>query len=65
MDNAETTSMREPVIGERVRATMNGSDWFEGVYVEESDVFVQYGVLLDDIKEIRYFVRAEPMGETQ
>lgn len=53
--------MREPVIGERVRATMNGSDWFDGLYVKNSDIFIQYGVLRDDIGEIRYFIRAEPI----
>ena len=27
----------EPKIGDRVRATMNGEDWFTGIYVEESE----------------------------
>jgi len=49
----------EPVIGEKVRATMNHVDWFTGIYVDESDVMAQYGVLRDDIKEIRYFIHAE------
>jgi hypothetical protein len=50
--------MEEPKIGDRVKATMNGVDWFRGVYVEESETFVQYGVMLDDIKELRFFVSA-------
>jgi hypothetical protein len=52
--------MSDIKIGERVRATMNGQDWFTGKYVQESDIFAQYGVLRDDIKEIRFFVHAEP-----
>ena len=54
--------MREPKIGERVRATMNHEDWYEGEYVKESDVFAQYGIMRDDIKELRYFVYAEPLN---
>ena len=52
--------MKEPKIGDKVRATMNGDIWFTGTYAEESDVFAQYGVEVDDFGgELRYFIRAE------
>jgi len=47
-------------IGTRGKASMNGVDWFSGVYVKESDIFCQYGVLRDDIKEIRFFTTFIP-----
>ena len=54
--------MSEPQIGDRVRATMNGDDWFTGVYVEESKIMVQYGVRRDDMpNEVRFFVNAEKL----
>ncbi len=49
----------EPQIGDRVRATMNNTDWYEGEYTETSDVFAQYGVLRDDINQVRFFITAE------
>jgi len=50
--------MDEPKIGDRVRATVNGEDWFVGVYVKESDTLAQYGVKRDDTGEVRYFTTA-------
>jgi len=50
--------MDDPKIGDRVRATMNGEDWFAGVYVEESETLAQYGVKRDDTGEVRYFTTA-------
>lgn len=38
---------------------MNGEDWFTGTYVKESDTLAQYGIMRDDIGELRYFVHAE------
>jgi hypothetical protein len=51
--------MNDPEIGDRVRATMNGQDWYAGVYVEESQTIAQYGVKRDDIGELRFFIHAE------
>lgn len=56
---------QEPKIGDHVRATMNGEDWFTGRYVQESEIFAQYGVLRDDIKEVRFFVHAEPIAQDE
>ncbi len=49
----------EPRIGERVRATMNNTDWFSGVYEESVDVFASYGVRVDDTGELKFFIHAE------
>ncbi|MFA5340153.1 MAG: hypothetical protein WC332_00105 [Clostridia bacterium] len=49
----------EPQIGDRVRATMNGEDWLTGTYQKNIELFTQYGVLLDDINEVRYFIAVE------
>lgn len=49
----------EPNIGDRVRATMNGEDWYTGVYVHSSSTIAQYGVMRDDIDDVRYFTHAE------
>ena len=51
---------KEPKIGDRVQATMNGEDWYTGVLVELSDVMVRYGVKRDDTGEVRFFVNAIP-----
>ena len=54
----------EPKIGDRVRATMNGEDWFTGIYVEESETFAQYGIKRDDMpNEVRFFTHAEKLPE--
>lgn len=54
----------EPKIGDKVRATMNWKDWFTGVYVQESDTLVQYGVKCDDIPNgVRFFTYAEKLPE--
>lgn len=54
----------EPKIGDRVRATMNGTDWFTGEYVKESDTLAQYGVKRDDMpNEIRFFTHAEKLQD--
>jgi hypothetical protein len=45
-------------IGDRVRASMDGVNWFTGTFVEESDIFATYGVLRDDINEVRFFLEA-------
>ena len=50
---------QEPKIGDRVRASMDGKNWFTGKYVTESELFCQYGVLRDDIKEVRFFTTAK------
>jgi len=55
----------EPQIGDRVRATMNGEDWFEGRYVKKSEVFVKYGVKRDDIGDVRYFIIAEKIADVR
>ena len=47
-----------PKKGDRVRASMDGETWFTGKYIEESELFCQYGVLRDDIKEVRFFINA-------
>lgn len=51
--------LMEPKIGERVKATQNNADWYIGTLVEESEVFAQYGVLLDDTREVRFFIHVE------
>jgi len=54
----------EPKIGDRVRATMNGEDWFTGVYVQESETLAQYGIKRDDMpNEVRFFTHAEKLPE--
>jgi len=54
----------EPQIGDMVRATMNGIDWFLGVYVQESETLAQYGVRRDDMpNEVRFFTHAEKLTE--
>ena len=54
----------EPKIGDRVRATMNGEDWFVGVYVEGSETLAQYGIKRDDVPhEVRFFTHAEKITE--
>ncbi len=45
-------------IGDKVKATMNGTDWFEGELVEEVDLFVPYRIRLES-GEVRYFAHAE------
>jgi hypothetical protein len=50
---------KETEIGDRVRATMNGYDWFTGVYVENIDLFAQYGVVRDGTDKVVFFVHAE------
>ncbi len=37
-----------PKIGDRVKATMNGKDWFSGVLMEKIELFTHYGVKLDE-----------------
>ena len=53
------TTVIVPNIGDQVRATMNGEDWYTGVYVHSSNTIAQYGVMRDDIDEIRYFTHVE------
>ncbi len=54
-----------PRIGDRVKATMNGKDWFSGVLVEEVELFTQYGVKLDETGEVRFFIEAVPNAGIQ
>lgn len=49
----------KPIIGDRVMATMNGTDWFTGTLVSTSDILAEYGVQRDDTREVRFFVYAE------
>lgn len=55
---------KEVVIGDRVLATMNGKDWFPGVLCGEIDLFVPYGVRVDD-GELRYFADVKPEAKSQ
>jgi len=61
--------MREPKIGDRVRATMNKETWFNGVYEtnigESHDTFAEYGVRVDELDEVRYFIHAELIDDTE
>ena len=50
---------KDPKVGDRVSATMNGEDWFSGVFEVESDVLAKYVVRRDDTGELRYFTSAE------
>lgn len=54
-DGKNGIEMQEPKLGDRVRASMDGENWFAGKYVQESEIFAQYGVLRDDIGEVRFF----------
>ena len=56
--NQQDSLSEEPHIGDRVRASMNSLDWYTGVYEEESEVFVQYGVRLDNSNQLRFFAVA-------
>lgn len=47
--------MTQPKLGDSVRATMNGKDWFPGVLCGEIDLFVPYGVRVEEDGELRYF----------
>ena len=49
---------KKPSVGDRVDATMNGKDWFSGIFCGEIDLFVPYGVRLDD-GELRYFAHIQ------
>ena len=49
-----------PKIGDKVLASMNGEDWFNGTLIEIVDVFASYGVRLDGTKETSYFVSILP-----
>ena len=51
-----------PVIGDRVKATMNREDWFIGTFVEEIDSIAPYGVLRDDTEEVRFFIHVEKLN---
>ncbi len=55
----------DPWIGKRVRASMNGKDWFPGVYEKNVDIFAQYGVRLDDSNEVKFFMMIEPLPDAE
>ena len=40
--------MKEPIIGQRVRATMDHEHWVVGIFERESEIFAGYGVRPDD-----------------
>lgn len=46
--------------GSLVKGSMNGVDWYSGVYIKDSGLYANYGVLCDDKKEVRYFIFIKP-----
>ena len=45
--------------GDNVRCSMDGETWFNGTYQESSDIFVEHGVFVFELGEIRFFVKCE------
>lgn len=58
LDRLSAQGGEVPEIGDKVRATMNRTDWFEGVFKERSDVFAEFGVEVPGLG-LRFFIHAE------
>jgi hypothetical protein len=58
LDRLSAQGGEVPEIGDKVRATMNRTDWFEGVFKERSEVFAEFGVEVPGLG-LRFFIHAE------
>lgn len=41
--------------GDTVEGSMNGEDWYKGIYIKESEICVPHGIFTEAHNEIRYF----------